>query len=229
MRDNLSSKCDGYARDYLIVKAIQHGYNPCYKSTDKRAKTVPPQMQKDVQHICLPNPRRIHPSLKVSPKPMQTLPRPSAKSVRKEVITLDNFEIVKRRASLPSIGVLTYALAFVMVLFSIVYIGSRINDEMTHYNDLNDTLLILKEENKTLANALNEKNNLVVIEDIAKNKLGMISIAEATQKYIPLGTENSVTVYDTQNQDVNLGLTLLSAFSEKIGDFLEFLESPTRH
>ncbi len=213
-------------RDVLVAKAIRGGYNPYCRSTDKEARTVTEEMRVKTQHIRVPENAAL--TRKGERKPVvregKATPQVREPRMRREVIALENFELVKRKSPRLSLGVLVSVLVTGLVLAMVVYSGSLINEEARRYSDLNDTLAVLQEENKTLTLALAEKNDLVVIEDVAKNELGMVKVAEAEQKYIDLGTENTVHTYAAEQEDTAVSMHLLNTFGEKINDFLEYLD-----
>ena len=75
-------------------------------------------------------------------------------------------------------------------------------------------------ENRVLELELEAKNNVAVIEDIAKNDLGMIKMSTAEQKYVSLGAEDSVENYAEADEHISVGTKLLNTFS----DILEYLD-----
>lgn len=224
MSNTLRYPRDGYSRDYIIIKAIQHGYNPRYTSTNTHAKSVPPEMTKNVQYINLPRPREVPKNIQIQPKPIAPITRKKVKPARKEVIDLENFQIVKRKTRPFSIGAVASIMIGAIVLSTLVYTGSLVNQEVKRCNELSETMEVLCAENKALERELAEKNDLTVIEDIAKNELGMISMSQAKQKYVPIEGQNSVIVHKTEEQTTGFGPTLLNSFSEIILNFLEILE-----
>lgn len=213
-------------RDVLVAKAIRSGYNPYCRSTDKEARIVTEEMRAKTQHIRVPESTALvrKSARKPAVREGRALPQESESRMRREVIDLENFELVRRKTPRMSLGVLVSVLVTGLVLSMIVYSGSLINEEARRYSDLSDTLTVLQEENKTLTLALAEKNDLVVIEDIAKNELGMVKVAEAEQKYIDLGTENTVQTFSAEKEDAAVSMHLLNTFGEKISDFLEYLD-----
>lgn len=213
-------------RDVLVAKAIRSGYNPYCRSTDKEARTVTEEMRARTQHIRVPEAASLPRVRENKPVVREGKATPQVREPRmhREVIALENFELVKRKSPRMSLGLLVSVLVTGIVLAMVVYSGSLINEEARRYSDLSDTLTALQEENKTLTLALAEKNDLVVIEDVAKNELGMVKVAEAEQKYIDLGTENAVQTFAVEQEDTAASVHLLNTFGEKINDFLEYLD-----
>lgn len=213
-------------RDVLVAKAIRNGYNPYCRSTDKNARAVTEEMRVRTQHIRVPEGAVVLRADEKKPVVREGKATPKVREPRahREVIALENFELVKRKSPRMSLGVLVSVLVTGLVLAMVVYSGSLINEEARRYSDLSDTLAVLQEENKTLTLALAEKNDLVVIEDVAKNELGMVKVAEAEQKYVDLGTENAVQTFSVEQEDTAASVHLLNTFGEKINDFLEYLD-----
>ena len=215
------------SRELLIAKAIQSGYNPYCRSTDAGARRVSDEMRAGVQGIRLPE-RRVK-AVKSEKKPpireLRRMPaRHSAPVGHHEVIALENFELVKRKPARISVGKFASVTACALILSAIVYGGSLINEEARRYSELSEDLEVLQKENQTLELELKEKNNLTVIEDIAKNDLGMIKVSEAEQRYLPLSAENGISTYAQNEENTAFGMDMLNAFGEKISDFLEYLE-----
>ena len=63
-----------------------------------------------------------------------------------------------------------------------------------------------------------------MIEEIAKNDLGMIKVSAAEQRYLPLSAEDGISTYAQNEENDTFGMDMLNAFGEKISDFLEYLE-----
>ena len=149
--------------------------------------------------------------------------RRSKASGHREVIAIENFELVKRKPNRISVGKLASVTACALILSAIVYGGSLINEEARRYSELNEGLEALQKENQTLELALKEKNDLTVIEERA-NDLGMVKVSAAEQRYLPLSEEDGISTFAQKEKDNTFGMNMLNAFGEKISDFLEYLE-----
>ena len=213
-------------RDVLVAKAIQNGYNPFCRSTDAGARKVTEEMRAKVQGISVPktamapaskNPNAVVRELKVAPVRRESM-------ARREVVAIENFELVRRKSSSFSFGMLVSVMVTAMVLAMVVFSGSLINEEARRYSELTSTLENLQTENKTLMLELEEKNDLTVIEDLAKNELGMVKVAEAEQKYVSLADGNSIRTYTAETENTSVTFHMLNAFGEKISNFLEYLD-----
>ncbi len=211
-------------RDVIMAKAIQNGYNPYCRSTDAGARNVTDEMRAKAQHIAVPETKMVTPKKKKAVVREVVAPVKREVHHRREVIMLENFDLVARKTRSLSLGMFVAVLVTAMVLAMVVYSGSFINEEARRYSELTGTLAELKENEKTLALALEEKNDVAVIEDIAINELGMVAANSTEQGYISLSAGDSVKVYDVTKEDNSLTVNLLNTFGEKISGFLEYLD-----
>ena len=208
-------------RDVLVAKAIQSGYNPYCRSTDTNARKVTDAMRARVQGISVPKAAAM-PVVKKQAAVVRELKASAVKRepvAYREVIAIENFELVRRKAPALSLGMIVSVMVTAMVLAMVVFSGSLINEEARRYTELSGTLEILREENETLSLALEEKNDLVVIEDAAKNELGMVKIAEAQQRYVSLTNGDSIQTYVSRDEEASATLHMLNAFGEKSATF----------
>ncbi len=211
-------------RDIIMAKAIQNGYNPYCKSTDANARRVTDDMKAKVKHISIPETKAV--TVKNKPVVREVVLAPVKKEVRphREIVSIENFEVVTRRSRSLSFGMMVSVLVSAMVLAMVVYSGSFINDEARRYNELSSTLAALKEDDKNLSLALEEKNDIEIIEDIAVNELGMVAANATEQGYLSLSAGDSVRVYDVDNDNASPTVNLLNTFGDKISGFLEYLD-----
>lgn len=222
----MSAQANGTVRDVLVAKAIQNGYNPYCRSTDKEARTVTEEMRAKTQNVYVPASANVPAKRQNKPIVREVKASPAARAprVRREVVSLENFELVKRKAPALSLGMLVSVFAVGLVLAMVVFSGSLINEEARRYSELSDTYTALQAENQELTLALAEKNDLTVIEDAAKNDFGMIKVAEAEQRYVHLDNADAVSVYAAEEENTTVPMHLLNAFGEKISNFLEYLD-----
>ena len=214
-------------KDVLIAKAIRGGYNPYCRSTDADARRVTDAMRQSAMQVRLPAARPEKPAAKKPPvrevTPSNTN-RTGMPAPHHEVIALENFELVKRKPTRISFARLASVMACALILTAIVYGGSQINEESRRYSELNAGLELLQKENQALELELKEKNDLTVIEDMAKNDLGMIKVSSAEQRYLALSGEDGIETYAEEDKNTGFGMNLLNAFGEKITDFLAYLD-----
>lgn len=215
-------------KDIIAAKAIRCGYNPYCRSTDADARRVTEEMKRRAESIRIPEEdRRVKRTANAAEhRPMIREVRPAAPkpAVHREVVSLENFELVKKESSAFSFGMLISVMICALVLAAVVYSGSLINEEAREYAELSQTLESLRKDNQALTLELEAKNDLAVIEDIAKNDLGMVKVADAEQKYVSLSDGDEIRAYAAEEQDTKFGTSLLNAFGEKISKFLEYLD-----
>lgn len=210
-------------RDVLVAKAIKSGYNPYCRSTDAGARRVTEDMRAKAQYVAVPENKALSASSKRN-SVREVAPSSKEMRPRREAVAIENFEIVRRRGATLSLGMLVSVMVTAIVLAMVVFSGSRINEEARRYSELSDTLAVLQEEDKNLTLALEEKNDLTVIEDVAQNELGMVKVASAEQKYVSLSDGNSVNVYANAADEASVPMHLLNTFGEKVNGFLEYLD-----
>ena len=214
-------------KDVLIAKAIRGGYNPYCRSTDADARRVTDAMRQSAMQVRLPAARPEKPAAKKPPvrevTPSNTN-RTGMPAPHHEVIALENFELVKRKPTRISFARLASVMACALILTAIVYGGSQINEESRRYSELNAGRGLLQKENQALELELKEENDLTVIEDMAKDDLGMIKVSAAEQRYLTLSGEDGIKTYAEKDKNTGFGMNLLNAFVEKITDLLAYLD-----
>ena len=104
--------------------------------------------------------------------------REQAAKARREVVSLENFQVVNRRTHSVSVAMLVSLIISALVLSMVVYSGSLVNEKTRECVVMSRSISALESENAALALELAEKNDLAVIEDKAKNDFGMIKVAE---------------------------------------------------
>lgn len=202
-------------KDRMIAKAVQNGYNPYCKSTDAGARRVSAEMREKAASVSLP--ACTAKSRKIM---IREVHMPAAVKSGRDVLAIENFEIVKRKSSKISLGALMSVVISAIVLAMIVYSGAQINEGIRTNAKLTAQYAQIVNENQALQLQLDAKNNVAVIEDIAKNDLGMIKMSMAEQKYVAVGGEDTVENYVDEKEEISVGTTLLNTF----GDILEYLD-----
>ena len=218
-------RCSTSVRDVIIAKAIQNGYNPYCRSTDASAKCVSEEMRAKANRITVPETKAVSAAPKKSVvRDVTAAPQKSENRGRREVVHIENFQLVKRRTPSISLGMLVSFMVTAMVLGMVVFSGSLINVEARRYSELTSTLAALKEEEKELALALEEKHELVNIDDFAISELGMVAVNTAGAEYISLSEGDSVAVYANEEKNTPITVSLLNTFGDTISSFLEYLD-----
>ena len=184
------------------------------------------EMRARVRSVVVPENKAIVAKTQKSAVREVTAPAPvkNQTRARREIIHIENFELVRRRTPSLSLGMFVSVLVTAMVLAMVVYSGSLINKEARRYNELSESLQVLKEEDKTLTLALEHKHGTIDVADIAVNEYGMVAAKTATNDYLSLSEGNSVEVYSADSANTSVPVDLLNTFGDKIGGFLEYLD-----
>lgn len=169
-----------------------------------------------------------------SGRPQQQMARPAAKVVTSKApatVASTSFVAPARRAvkknseskpmalatlarnfrHLPVSAMLTVVICAVSLMF-IVGSSVLLSDASNDYVDMQSEISALAKEERELLIALEVKNDLRTIEDIAVNKLGMVKKDLVTRQYISLGDEDVIETYEDERTNVGLS-TLLSAIT----------------
>ncbi|MBQ8837160.1 MAG: hypothetical protein IJ002_06605 [Clostridia bacterium] len=209
-------------KDVIIAKAIQNGYNPYCKSTDANARRVTDEMRAKASRVVVPE-TGIVVAKKQKAVVREAAPAVKPQRARREIVHIENFELVKSKGTRLSLSMLVSVMITAMVLAMVVFSGSLINEEARRYSELSDTLAELKEEDKTLTLALEEKHNSIDIADVADG-YGMVTANSAAVEYLSLSSGDSVEVYDADNGNTPVTVELLNTFGDKLSGFLEYLD-----
>ena len=105
--------------------------------------------------------------------------------------------------------VMLCAVSLMLVVSSSVLVSDASGD---YAQAQNDVAVMAKEESELLI-ALEVKNDLRTIENIAINKLGMVKKDLVSRQYISLGDEDVIETFEEEEHNVGLS-TLLSAISK---------------
>lgn len=142
---------------------------------------------------------------------------------RIEVKTLEVKQAPKnyRKKTAFPLGAVFMTLIFGMVLAFVVHSSVRINEVNSSLSDLQAGIALQNAELRALELELETKNDLRVIEDIAKNQLGMTKKENINKEYISLCEEDSVTVEQTETNE-STGTGLLSAIAGRFGKLSEY-------
>lgn len=117
--------------------------------------------------------------------------------------------IIRNFRNLP-VSLLATIVTCAMSLMLIVGTSVMMNGASNEYSDIQGEIATLAKQQNELQTALNIKNDLRMIEDIAVNKLGMVNKDLVTRQYIKLNDEDMIESFDSAEKNVGLS-TLLSA------------------
>lgn len=97
------------------------------------------------------------------------------------------------KKAFPVTTILLAVICTILMLFMIInYV--KINEYTIVVSKLKNEISELADEKKTLSAELDKKNDLELIEDIAKNELGMVKLEEIDKRYVAIDAEDSVEV-----------------------------------
>ncbi|MBQ3184148.1 MAG: hypothetical protein IJB57_10860, partial [Clostridia bacterium] len=100
----------------------------------------------------------------------------------------------------------------------------QINEYTIEVALLRGELTDLAGEKKELALALEEKNDMLKIEQYATENLGMVKSDQLTKKHITLDQEDKVEVVETEpSQDVTVVSSVMSAIGENFRGLWEYM------
>ncbi|MEE0970492.1 MAG: hypothetical protein U0M06_14075 [Clostridia bacterium] len=111
--------------------------------------------------------------------------------------------------NLPVGALMTVMICAVSLMF-IVGSSVLLNDASDDYVGIQDEISQLAKKEEELLVALEVKNDLRSIENIAVNKLGMVKKDLVTRQYIKLSDEDVIETYEDENKNVGLS-TILAA------------------
>ena len=145
----------------------------------------------DMSH---PNARAISPSVTIGALPKA----PAKKNVPLAGVYVEpqiHTVIDTTKRAFPTSTIILAAICTVLMLFMIIsYV--RINEYTIVVSGLKAEMNELVDEKKTLSAELDRRNNLELIENIAKNDLGMVKIDEIDKKYVQIETKDDVEIYE---------------------------------
>ncbi|MBQ8207110.1 MAG: hypothetical protein IJZ89_00040 [Clostridia bacterium] len=110
-------------------------------------------------------------------------------------------------------GMLFMVMLCAVSLMLIVSSSVLVSDASGDYADIQDDVSLMAKQEDELLIALEVKNDLRTIEDIAVNKLGMVKKDLVTRQYIKLSDEDVIETFEEEDRNVGLS-TLLSAISK---------------
>lgn len=169
-------------------KNQQMGYSRVKSGDIKRRQVA---RTPDMSH---PNARAVSPSVTIGalPKAPEKRNAPLAGLyVEPKVHTV----IDTKTKAFPTSTIILAAICTVLMLFMIIsYV--RINEYTIVVSNLKTEMNELVDEKKTVSAELDRRNNLELIEDIAKNDLGMVKIDEIDKKYVQIDIKDDVQIYE---------------------------------
>jgi cell division protein FtsB len=118
--------------------------------------------------------------------------------VEPTVLTVTSTE----KASFPY-SVVFLSLICSLMFFYMIFNYVQINERTSAVSDLKADIASLSFEAEELGTKLEQKNDLILIEQIATDKLGMVKIDEITKKYITMDPGDTITPYDVNGNSAS--------------------------
>ena len=206
----------------LQYKFYEQGYGTLADKTRARVLTEKAQQKRN-----MPAPKKNTRGARNTPCREETVMNAIMKTSgrRIEVKTLEVKQAprnYRKKTSFP-LGAVFMTLIFGMVLAFVVHSSVRINEVNSSLSDLQAGIALQNAELRELELELETKNDLRVIEDIAKNQLGMTKKDNINKEYISLCEEDNVTI-EARNDESGVNGSLLSAIAGRFGKLAEYFE-----
>lgn len=214
-------------------KRTQNGAPHTSRRTDGAPRTNTPRVQKGANTYNRATAKSTG-QRPVSGKRSASLPaerRSSNTSVYRKfirpmlLVKQDNVETVKVSAKKPfPVGAVVMVTICTLLLMFTVMSYVQINEYTIEVALLRGELTDLAGEKKELALALEEKNDMLKIEEYAVENLGMVKSDQLTKKHITLDQEDKVEVVETEpTQDATVVSSVMSAIGENFRGLWEYM------
>ena len=141
------------------------------------------------------------------------------------LVKQDKVTTVKAAAKRPfPVGAVVMVTICTLLLMFTVMSYVQINEYTIEVALLRGELTDLAGEKKELALALEEKNDMLAIEQYATENLGMVKSDQLTKKHITLDQEDKVEVVETEpSKDVTVVSSVMSAIGENFQGLWEYM------
>ena len=141
------------------------------------------------------------------------------------LVRQDNVETVKAKTKrpFPVAAVVMVTICTLLLMFTVMsYV--QINEYTIQVALLRGELTELEGEKKELTLALEEKNDMLALQEYATENLGMVKSDQLTKKHITLDQEDKVEVVETEpTQDATVVSGVMSAIGENFRGLWEYI------
>ena len=103
-----------------------------------------------------------------------------------------------------------------------VYSFTQKHETAAELSALEETVEQLSAENRELSVSLEKKDNLTLIEQLARNEYGMVGEEELQKRYLDMSGEDYVRALDVEEEDAGVFATILSAIGINFGNLSEY-------
>ena len=158
------------------------------------------------------------PSLKektVAREKTASIPKVKAAS-REEATKLRN-----AKASFP-IATITLTIICTLLAMVMVYSFTQKHEAAAELSALEQTVEYLKAENRELSVSVEKKDNLALIEQLARNEYGMVGEEELQKRYLSMSGEDYVRALEVEDETPGVFATILSAIGINFGNLSEY-------
>lgn len=130
----------------------------------------------------------------------------------------------KSKSPFPISAVVMVTICTLLLMF-LVFSYVQINEYTIEVASLRGELSDLAGEKKELTLALEEKNDMLEIEQYALENLGMVKADQLTKKHISLDQEDKIEVVETEpSEDMTVVSGVMSAIGENFKGLWEYME-----
>lgn len=144
----------------------------------------------------------------------QSIPRGRAMT-REEAVRIRN-----AKASFP-IAAVTLTIICTLLAMVMVYSFTKTYETSAEISDLQENVQKLRAENEELSLQLEEKDNLALIEDLARNEYGMVGEEELPKRYVSLSASDYIEPQQIEDTTPGVFATILSAIGINFGNLGE--------
>ncbi|MBQ4562136.1 MAG: hypothetical protein IJA55_07430 [Clostridia bacterium] len=189
-----------------------HSGAPTYRSTAKSAQGTRPAPAKRSTHLPVERQASTLSEIRKNIRPMLLVKQDKVTTVK-----------AATRKPFPVGAVVMVTICTLLFMFTVMsYV--QINEYTIEVALLRGELTDLASEKKDLALAIEEKNDMLKIEQYAVDNLGMVKADQLTKKHISLDQEDKVEVVETEpSKDGTVVSGVMSAIGENFRGLWEYI------
>lgn len=186
-----------------------HTYN---RSSAKKTGTTHTQSSKRAANLPAAREVTTFSEIRKNLKPMLIFKQDKVKTVKE-----------KTKRPFPISAVVMVTICTLLLMFLVLsYV--QINEYTIEVASLRGELSDLAGQKKELALNLEQKNDMMAIEEYAKDNLGMVKSDQLTKKHISLDQQDKVEVVETEpTEDVTVVAGVMSAIGENFRGLWEYI------
>jgi len=117
------------------------------------------------------------------------------------------------------------AIICTLLFMYMVYNMVQINESTVQISKLKANIVSLDKQKNELSFKLEKRNDLILIEKIATEKLGMVKLDQVTKKYVKIEHEDKIEVFDDNaDSDPNIFRNTMSGIAQNLRDIPEYID-----